>query len=158
MAMDRLTLILALSLLTFALVAYDIGSSLLGRFDVIRPCRIESVPSTYQCDSLGSYLRPSADDIVQEVVNKVFEKLKPVHPAADPVCSPAAAAAADDRAVLLSLLETWGGLKASKARTWRYDREISTWGGVTIDHDGRVTGLRLKASGLDGERLVFLDS
>lgn len=63
--------------------------------------------------------------------------------------------AAYDRAVLTTLLETWGGLQSSKGGSWRSDRELSAWDGVTVDLDGRVTELRLNNCGLHGENLLF---
>lgn len=61
---------------------------------------------------------------------------------------------ADDRAVLTSLLETWEGLQSSKGGSWRSDRELSSWDGVTVDFEGRVTELKLEECSLLGEDLL----
>lgn len=67
-------------------------------------------------------------------------------------------AAADDGAVLVTLLKRWDGLQSSKQGSWRFTRIISSWDGVTVNTDGRVTELNLNACGLNGENLLCLRS
>ncbi|CAM9419614.1 unnamed protein product [Pylaiella littoralis] len=92
-----------------------------------------------RCGSLDSKKRPSMADVAREV-RKIVRLI-------DMASTPPAAY---DRAVLTTLLETWGGLQSSKGGSWRSDRELSAWDGVTVDLDGRVTELRLNNCGLHG--------
>ncbi|CAN0324578.1 unnamed protein product, partial [Pylaiella littoralis] len=74
----------------------------------------------HRCGSLDSKQRPSMDDVAREV-GQVVEL-------ADTASRPTAA---DDRAVLTTLLGTCGGLQLSKGGSWQPDKELSAWDGVT---------------------------
>ncbi|CAN0206746.1 unnamed protein product [Pylaiella littoralis] len=93
----------------------------------------------HRCGSLDSKQRPSMDDVAREV-SQVVEL-------ADTASRPTAA---DDRAVLTTLLETLGGLQSSKGDSWQPDKQLSAWDGVTVDAEGRVTELVLIRCGLHG--------
>ena len=55
-----------------------------------------------------------------------------------------------DREILALLYEGTGGARWTTGEHWLSDRPLNEWRGVTIDGDGRVTGLSLPSNNLTG--------
>ena len=58
--------------------------------------------------------------------------------------------APDDRAALIALYNSTNGPNWKTATIWNTHKTISTWSGVTVDGDGRVTRLYLYSKNLTG--------
>ena len=58
---------------------------------------------------------------------------------------------ADDRAALVALYDSTGGLSWTDDTNWLSSEPLSEWFGVELDRDGRVQTLELPANGLQGE-------
>ena len=55
-----------------------------------------------------------------------------------------------DRAALVALYAATGGSKWSSSRNWLTDTPVGTWRGVTVNEEGRVSGLSLGYANLTG--------
>ena len=55
-----------------------------------------------------------------------------------------------DRAALVARYDATGGTNWTNNTNWSTTAALSTWHGVTIDADGRVTRLNLGSNGLTG--------
>ena len=75
-----------------------------------------------------------------------------------PTPTPTPRPASPDRAVLAALYHAADGASWKNNGNWMSDRPIGEWYGVTIDDDGRVTGLALVENGLSGEMPAELGS
>ena len=74
---------------------------------------------------------------------------------AGPATRPLAAQDADDpvatdRAALMALYEATGGSNWTVNRNWGTDAPLGAWHGVSVNTEGRVTGLRLERNNLTG--------
>ena len=58
---------------------------------------------------------------------------------------------ADDRAALVALYDSTGGLRWTDDTNWLSSEPLSEWFGVALDADGRVQRLDLSANGLEGQ-------
>ena len=55
-----------------------------------------------------------------------------------------------DRAALVALYEATGGSKWPRSNNWLTDAPVGRWSGVTVNEEGRVTGLDLSFANLTG--------
>lgn len=58
--------------------------------------------------------------------------------------------ASADRAALLALYRSTGGLNWRRSRNWNTEAELSQWYGVEVDDEGRVVKLKLDFLNLEG--------
>ena len=56
-----------------------------------------------------------------------------------------------DRSALVSIYLDTGGDNWKSSRNWLSTSPIGEWYGVSVDGEGRVTGVELRANGLNGE-------
>lgn len=59
----------------------------------------------------------------------------------------------NDRDVLLELFQATDGRSWKKNYGWNSSASLSTWYGVEVDENGRVSNLNLSGNDLEGERV-----